>query len=272
MQTVLGRMVTVNRNEKNDLHYAKCKFQIANWKFQIWNWQCLILPLCLILGALHPAWAAEAKDSKPKPAESKEAKSKPVEVKADPYAWKDLFDGKTLKGWKTPHYGGEGKVEVRDGAIVLERGGMMTGVTWAGEVLRNNYELTLEGKRLEGSDFFCTTTFPVGKGHCSLVVGGWGGGVVGLSCVDGADAAENDTTAVMEFKDDRWYRIRIRVTDDAIEAWIDDKPMVNQPRRDHQFDVRLECDLACPLGVCTWDTKGAVRNIRVRAVKPVETK
>ena len=56
----------------------------------------------------------------------------------------------------------------------MEAGSTMTGVTWTGKVLRNNYELTLEGMRLDGSDFFCTTTFPVGDEPCTLVVGGSG--------------------------------------------------------------------------------------------------
>ena len=71
----------------------------------------------------------------------------------------------TARRWpagRSPHFGGEGKVYVSDGRIVMEQGRMMTGITWTGEVIRNNYELTLEGMRLDGSDFFCTTTFPVG--------------------------------------------------------------------------------------------------------------
>ena len=207
-----------------------------------------------------------------KPAGEAAAAQKAPSPAADRYAWKDLFDGKTLTGWKLPHFGGEGKVSVQDGAIVMEQGSMMTGIAWTGEVLRNNYELTLEGSRLDGSDFFCTTTFPVGNDPCTLVVGGWGGMVVGLSNVDGGDASENDTTQTMTFKDKQWYKIRIRVTDAAIEAWIDDKEIVNQPRADHKFDIRIECDLCRPLGICTWDTKGAVRNIRMRPLKPVDKK
>jgi hypothetical protein len=186
--------------------------------------------------------------------------------------WKDLFDGRTLKGWKTPQFGGEGKVSVKDGAIVMELGSMMTGVTWAGEVIRDNYELTLEGKRVDGSDFFCTTTFPVGKDPCSLVVGGWGGALVGLSSVDYGDASENSTSKTMGFKNNQWYKIRIRVSDAAIEAWIDDAKMVDQPRKDHKFTIRIECDQCRPLGVSTWCTTGAVRNIRVRPLKKDEVR
>ena len=188
----------------------------------------------------------------------------------DPYRWKELFDGKTLNGWKPTQFGGEGKVEVKDGRIVMEMGNMMTGITWAGEVLRNNYELQLEGMRLDGSDFFCTTTFPVGKDPCTLVVGGWGGSVVGLSNVDYEDASENVTTKTMSFKNKQWYRVRLRVTDAAIEAWIDDQKMVDQPRKDHQFGIRMECELSRPLGISTWGASGAVRHIRVRALKPAE--
>lgn len=184
---------------------------------------------------------------------------------ADP-AWKSLFDGKTLAGWKVPQFGGEGEVRVEDGAIVMDMGSSMTGIAWTGEVARDNYELELEGRRIDGSDFFCTTTFPVGDDSCSLVVGGWGGGVVGLSSVDFADASENATTKFMSFKEGQWYRVRIRVTDAAIEAWIDDEPLVNQPRKDHKFGIRMEVDLCRPLGICTWTTKGAVRNIRSRSL------
>ena len=135
--------------------------------------------------------------------------------------WKNLFDGKTLAGWKAPQFGGEGKVYVENGTIVMEIGSNMTGVAWTGKVLRNNYELSLEGMKLEGNDFFCTTTFPVGGDPCSLVVGGWGGGVVGLSNVDFHDASNNPTMKILWFKENQWYHVRIRVTDAAIEAWID---------------------------------------------------
>ena len=164
-------------------------------------------------------------------------------------------------------FGGEGKVVVRDGTIVMERGSQMTGVTWTGKPPRNNYELTLEGKRIEGSDFFCTTTFPVGGDSCSFVTGGWGGSVIGLSNVDHMDASENQTSASREFKNGVWYQFRIRVTDEKVEVWIDKDQVVDQVRADHTFGVRIECDPCRPLGIATYDTVGAVRNIRLRELK-----
>jgi hypothetical protein len=190
----------------------------------------------------------------------------------DPYVWKDLFDGETLAGWKVPEFGGEGEVRVEDGTIVFEMGASMTGITYTGEVPRTNYELSLEGTRLDGVDFFCTTTFPVGEEPCTLVVGGWGGTVVGLSNVDFYDASDNLTTTFHSFENGQWYKVRLRVTDAKIEAWIDDEQVVDQPREGHEFDIRYEVELCQPLGVSSWITKAAVRNIRLRRLRPGEVK
>jgi hypothetical protein len=187
--------------------------------------------------------------------------------KAAPAA-RELFNGKTLEGWKVTDFGGEGKVEVRDGTIVMQRGTQMTGITWTGRKLpRSNYELTLEGKRIDGSDFFCTTTFPVGDEYCSFVTGGWGGSVIGLSNVDHADASENQTSKSHDFKTGVWYKFRIRVTDDQIAVWIDNEQVVDQSRKEHAFGLRIECDACRPLGIATYDTVGAVRNIRLKELK-----
>jgi hypothetical protein len=215
------------------------------------------------------------KTKKPHDESSAKEDKSPAKEKAKE-EWKSLFDGKTLAGWKATPCGGAGEVYVKDGAIVMEPGSNMTGVTWTGDVLRNNYELALDGMKLQGTDFFCTTTFPVGDDYCTLVVGGWGGGLVGLSNVDRHDASENSTSKYFGFKKNRWYRVRIRVTDAAIDAWIDDEQTVHQPRKGHKFGIRSEVDLCRPLGICTWITKGAVRNVRVRPlnahVRPINVK
>jgi hypothetical protein len=186
---------------------------------------------------------------------------------------KSLFDGKSLAGWKETNFGGEGEVSVKDGAVVLGQGNDMTGITYArGDFPRTDYEVTLEGKRVRGRDFFCTTTFPVGKAHCSFVVGGWGGAIVGLSSVDDMDASMNDTRTLKNFKSDRWYRIRIRVTADRIQAWIDDERVVDLATKGKRISIRPECDLCRPFGIATWRTTGAVRDIRVRPLTAAEKK
>lgn len=189
----------------------------------------------------------------------------------DPYQWKSLFDGKSLEGWKAPSFGGEGTVKVEDGAIVLGLGESMTGIAWDGwELPKVDYEVTLEGKRTDGVDFFCTTTFPVNGTWCSFVVGGWAGTVTGLSSVDFYDASDNQTTGFMSFEDNKWYRIRIRVTKDKIQTWIDDEKKVDLAYKDHKLTIRFECDPCKPFGISSWCTEGRVRNIRIRKLKAEE--
>jgi hypothetical protein len=175
-----------------------------------------------------------------------------------------LFDGKTLGQWKITDFGGQGNVYVKDGCIVMEMGNDMTGVTWTGPLVRMNYEITLEAKRVLGSDFFCGLTFPVGENPCSLILGGWGGEVCGLSNLDYYDAANNETTRIIQFQQERWYNVRLRVTPDKIEAWLDDEKLVDVVTTDRKIDIRPEMDLVKPLGIATWRTTGAVRNIRLK--------
>jgi hypothetical protein len=202
----------------------------------------------------------------------------PAQIKKEPPAkeeakGKALFDGKSLDGWKSAGYIGGGKVFVKDGAIVMEKGGYMTGVAYTrGDFPKMDYEVTLEGKKLAGNDFFCTATFPVGDSFCSFVVGGWGGQVVGLSSLNNMDASENETSTSKEFKQDQWYKVKIRVTKDRIACWIDDKHLVDADTSDRKVSIRFECDNCKPFGFCTYDTVGAVRDIRVRMLTEAEKK
>jgi hypothetical protein len=187
--------------------------------------------------------------------------------------WKPLFDGKTLGNWKKSYDHGSGKVEVKDGTIVLGTGEKMTGITYTkGDFPKTDYEVVLEGKRVDGRDFFATTTFPVGDSFCSLVVGGWGGMVTGISSINGADASENETTGSKEFKTGEWYQIRIRVTKQKLEAWIGDEKVVDVELKGRKVSTRIECEECQPFGICTWDTTGAVRDIKVRKLTDEERK
>ena len=185
---------------------------------------------------------------------------------AEPAA-KSLFDGKTLMGWKTTPFGGEGEIEVEEGRLIIRSGSPMSGITYTGEFPKTNYEVSLEAMRVTGSDFFCGLTFPVGDNPCSFICGGWGGGVVGLSSIDGSDASENETTKYMEFETGRWYTIRVRVTPEKIATWIDKKQMVDLPLKDRRISVRLEVELSRPLGIATYNTSAALREIKVQGVK-----
>ena len=175
-----------------------------------------------------------------------------------------LFDGRSLGGWQVAPFGGGGPVEVRDGTIFLGAGDPMTGITWKGSFPAIGYELTLEAKRVAGEDFFSAITFPVGHQPCTLVIGGWGGSVVGLSSIEGSDASENETRDFMRFETDRWYRIRLRVTGERIQAWIDDRPVVDFEHVGRELSIRTEVIPNQPFGIATWRTSAALRNLQLR--------
>ncbi len=178
-----------------------------------------------------------------------------------------LFNGKDLTGWKIAdeaEFEWHGKVYVKDGAVFLEAGNMMTGIRWMGEFPTSNYEVSLDAMRVSGYDFFCGMTFPVAKSWCTRIVGGWGGMVVGLSNVDDFNASENNTTVGMNFDSKRWYHIRVRVTDARIQVWIDKDRVIAQDRAGHKFGVWEEQNPIRPFGAATWNTGGALRNITLR--------
>jgi hypothetical protein len=187
--------------------------------------------------------------------------SKPTE------RWRPLFDGRTLDGWKVVNFAGGGEVSIEDGSIRLGSGIMLTGVAHTNALPKVDYEVELEARRIDGYDFFCGLTFPVSDSHCTLIVGGWGGGLVGLSSIDNYDASENETTQFMRFERDRWYQIRVRVTEPKIEAWIDDDKIIDLSIVGRKVGLRSgEIESLVPFGIATWQTSAALRNIRVRSV------
>jgi len=189
--------------------------------------------------------------------------------------WTPLFDGESMAGWSVPIYGGDGEVEVQEGNIVIGRGDSMTGIRYEKEFPNIDYELQYEARRTGGYDFFAACTFPVKKSFCTFVNGGWGGGMVGLSSVNGYDASENETNSYYDFKANTWYRFRIQVKSDQIQVWIAtqdkegnweaEKTLVDLAIDDKtQLSTRMEVSQYKPLGFCTWSTEGQLRNIEYR--------
>ena len=179
-----------------------------------------------------------------------------------------LFDGKKLGNWTVTKFFWHGDVYVSNGSMILEKGnGFLTGVTWDGPVVRMNYEIHLEAKRLDGSDFFCGLTFPVDANCCSLILSGWSGRVSGISCIDGYDASENETTREIPFENNRWYKVVVRVIPGRILAWVDGREVVNVDITGKKINVRSEVELSQPLGIAAYNSTGAIRKIQIRELK-----
>jgi len=178
-----------------------------------------------------------------------------------------LFDGKDLGKWKKTSFGGEGDVFVNEsGHLEFGFGAVITGVNWGEEApLKTNYEISLEAMKLDGNDFFIALTFPVKESHATFVVGGWGGGVVGISCVDDLNASENETMSIEGFENDVWYKIRVQVTDDQLQAWIDDDQKVALDLEGRKISLLPgDIELSVPIGIAAYQTRAQYRNIVLR--------
>ena len=187
--------------------------------------------------------------------------------------WRSLFDGKTLKGWKTTQFGAHGEPEVKDGQIILPAGDPLTGITREkDDVPHLNYEVACEAQRVDGSDFFVGLTFPVDKSHASLILGGWAGSVCGISSIDHMDASENSTSTFRAFKNGQWYKVRVRVLKDRLQAWVDDEQIVDADIAGKKISTRVEVDPSKPFGFASYRTTAALRDIKVRELSPDEVK
>ena len=205
--------------------------------------------------------AAEKPEATPSAKEKQEKKN-----------WKPLFNGKDLKDWKVTNFGGEGEVTISPkGEVVIHEGVDLSGITTTRKDLpTTNYEVEFEAQRAKGTDFFVGYTFPVGDSACSLVLGGWGGGVCGISSLDFMDASENDTTSYQDFTRGKWYRVRLRVTDSHIKAWLGKWTLADVDRSLYKVDVRFEMEVSKPMGFATYQTVGKIRNARIRKLSTDE--
>ena len=176
----------------------------------------------------------------------------------------DLLD--EPNNWSKSNFGSNGEIGFEPNLLKLNMGDPITGITWNKSFPKKNYEITLEAKRTQGNDFFCGLTFPVNENFCSLIVSGWGGMVTGLSNLDGLDASENKTTKILDFENNRWYKIRLRVSETFIQVWLDNKELIKIDHTQHKISIRPEVDPSKPLGLATFYTSAEYRNFHCRRV------
>lgn len=244
----------------------------------------LFLGLLCIASAMPTPVAAQKTATEEKSAKADKQSSETSSKEKSKTPWV------SLKGsWKACQFGGEGDVSIKEGVITMEYGEPLTGVVWTGPfegdeakkqpkdggkvikpLPRDNYEIRWQCKRDKGYDFLCAFTFPIADQYASLVMGGWGGGITGISSIDGQDASDNDTTMFKNYDDKRWYNARVRVETQKITVWIDGKEMFDQPRKDHEFDIRFEMDPCTPMGIANFECDSQIRNIEIRRLHASE--
>ncbi len=210
---------------------------------------CLGVSTILLLTQFTIAQEA-TKKALPKPPDDEKVVPAKEESK-----WKPLLEKDSLKGWEITNFGGEGTAEITEGVLRLERGEPMTGITTIRKDFpKENFEMRWKASRVDGSDFFAGITFPVGDEFCSLICGGWGGGLVGLSSINGNDASENETTGFRQFKNKQWYAFRVRVDKKLITVWIDDEEVIKVEREGKKFSLRGEVFKSKPVGYCVFQS------------------
>ncbi len=184
---------------------------------------------------------------------------------AEVAGWHSLFDGKGLGDWKLTDYAGKGEVEVKDGQLILNAGGDLTGVNLEKAPVMMDYEVEFTAMRVQGDDFFVGFTFAVGAKHVTFIAGGWSGTVTGISNVNGDSAIENETVQFKKFDNGKWYHVRVKVTPAKIEVWMDKEQVVNLETEGKELSVRAgEIEISKPFGFSSWRTKAALKDIRWR--------
>ena len=176
-----------------------------------------------------------------------------------------MISGDTLGNWKITDFAGGEEVTVEDGVLKIGMGIELTGVNWTGDLPEGEYEIEFEARRIQGNDFFCGLTFPVKDKHATLVLGGWGGALVGISSLDNLDASENETGDVYVFEDQQWYKIKLHVLEGRIKVWINGESQINVNLENREVGMRPgEIEQSMPLGIATWMTASEIRNMVMR--------
>lgn len=182
--------------------------------------------------------------------------------------WK-LLGSEFAHSWEKAGIADEGSFTILHGEIRLQPGRPMTGARFAAwrslKMPLTDYAIDYQAMRLEGDDFFGTVTFPVDDTHVSLIVGGWGGSVVGISSIDDMDANENTTRGNGVFPNNVWHKVHVEVRDNDLQVWIDSKLFVNVSTKGHKLGLRPgDIEKCAPFGFASYATHAHIRDVVIR--------
>lgn len=187
----------------------------------------------------------------------------------------DLFAPALIGKWQEAAMSKSGGIQREADGYTLREGSPMTGIVfpaWFSEGLpATDYAISYEAMRVSGSDFFGSVTFPVRdeKTFVTFVLGGWGGAQVGISNIDGFDAASNSTGSSQRFENGKWYRLRIEVRGHEIHVMLDGKIIVRTNIAGRSLGLRVgEISQCVPFGFASYGTEGRVRGCVVERLQP----
>ncbi|MEN8736286.1 MAG: DUF1080 domain-containing protein [Akkermansiaceae bacterium] len=179
--------------------------------------------------------------------------------------WHELQDA----AWTDVQFGGQGETTLAGNVFSFGLGVELTGIRFEEFIPTAPYELEFEARKLIGTDFFCGLTFPVRcDTEClTLILGGWGGGTIGLSSINGKAASENESTSYRNFKIDQWYRLKLCVTESKIAVTLDGEKIIDFEIGGAELGLRSgPIDLCAPFGIATWQTASEIRDLRWRSL------
>ena len=195
--------------------------------------------------------------------EALSANSQPAETVQRAQQWTTLFDGKSLVDWKAGVYGDSPELDFTAEGVVIPQGVPLSGVTYLREPPRGAYTLEVQATRVYGTDFFLGLTFPVQDEHVTLVLGGWGGGLCGLSCIDGKDASMNATRTFRNFPNGKRQTVIIEVSAERIRAFTNGEILVDTSIAGKRLSLRNEVTPSRPLGVAAFATQTILHSVRL---------
>jgi hypothetical protein len=157
---------------------------------------------------------------------------------------------------------------VKDGILIVPAGKPMTLARFsqwqARQLPVTHYTLTFQAKRHAGDDFFAAMTFPCGSLQTclTLMLGGWGGDLCGISSLDGKDASENEQRSSQTFRPDHWHDFRLEVRPDTLQVWMDERRIVNASLTGRTLSLRPgDIELCAPFGFASYWTEGHIRQL-----------
>ena len=127
-----------------------------------------------------------------------------------------------------------------------------------GDTSWQNYEISLEAKKIGGNEGFLIMFRANGNNYYWLNLGGWGNTKHAIEKSTGGSRGIVGTEVTGSITTDQWYNIRIRCEDGRYQVWLDSSLIIDY--------TDSSPHLSGQVGVGTWATQARFRNIQVTRI------